>query len=209
MINIVHPAVRKIGRAWRSVKQWPAQWRPPDRRHAGKDESQLHPQLARGGERRVGGAAGTAAAPSPVPCACRSASSRSKTTRIPCSTWLRPWLSADTRSAPPPIWPRPGARGFEDFDLVISDIGLQNVHRGWNLMDEIKRSDVYPGLRSAVPGSEEDIARSKAGGSMPIVQPKPINLQSLEATLRRVIPPDNSTASSPFISHGGNANGRH
>ncbi len=73
----------------------------------------------------------------------------------------------------------------EDFDLLISEIGLPDG-TGLELMDEINKSLSLPGIAISGFGSDEDIELSKVAGLCAHLT-KPINLQSLEATIRRVV----------------------
>jgi CheY-like chemotaxis protein len=73
----------------------------------------------------------------------------------------------------------------EDFDLVISDIGLPDG-TGLDLMDEIKRTRGLPGIAISGFGSDEDIQMSKAAGFVEHLT-KPITFQVLEEKIRQVV----------------------
>lgn len=76
---------------------------------------------------------------------------------------------------------------LEDFDLVIADIGLPDGS-GLELMHEIKKTRGFPGIALSGFGSDEDIELSKAAGFATHLI-KPVDLQTLEATIRQVVPP--------------------
>jgi signal transduction histidine kinase/ActR/RegA family two-component response regulator len=70
------------------------------------------------------------------------------------------------------------------FDVIISDIGLPDAS-GYELMEQISRRHGIRGIALSGYGMERDMQRSRdAGFSEHLV--KPINLEQLEAVIRRV-----------------------
>ena len=73
------------------------------------------------------------------------------------------------------------AIGEERFDLLICDIGLPDG-TGFDLIQQVRRTNSTPALALSGFGMDEDIARAKAagfGGHLP----KPVNFQKLEAAI--------------------------
>lgn len=80
------------------------------------------------------------------------------------------------------------ARGLasnQEFDVLISDIGLPDA-RGYELMGELSRLYGLHGIAMSGYGMETDIAKSKEAGFSEHLT-KPIDLQSLESAIRRLV----------------------
>jgi CheY-like chemotaxis protein len=76
------------------------------------------------------------------------------------------------------------------FDILISDIGLPDAS-GYELMEQISRRFGIRGIALSGYGMERDMQRSRdAGFSEHLV--KPINLEQLEAVIRRVAKTENA-----------------
>ena len=73
----------------------------------------------------------------------------------------------------------------EVFDLLISDLDLPDGS-GLDLMHEISATRSFPGIAISGFGSDEDVRMSKEAG-FAVHLTKPIDLQTLEATMRRVV----------------------
>ena len=81
------------------------------------------------------------------------------------------------------------AAGAEDFDLVISDVGLPDGS-GLELMRELRdRYSITKGICLSGFGMESDIERSmEAGFEVHLI--KPVNIERLAEILREVFPPE-------------------
>lgn len=73
----------------------------------------------------------------------------------------------------------------EDFDLLISDIGLPD-RSGYELMQEVRAAKGIPGIALSGFGMENDINRARAAGFAQHLT-KPINFDQLNATIRDVL----------------------
>jgi two-component system CheB/CheR fusion protein len=72
----------------------------------------------------------------------------------------------------------------DNLDLVISDLGLPDG-TGFDLMEKIRQRSDIKGIALSGFGTEEDVARSqKAGFTEHLI--KPINLETLDAILKRI-----------------------
>ncbi len=71
--------------------------------------------------------------------------------------------------------------GKEDFDLLISDLGLPDGD-GHDLMAELQRSHGVPGIALSGYGMETDIARSRACGFCAHLT-KPVDIRALESAI--------------------------
>jgi two-component system CheB/CheR fusion protein len=72
----------------------------------------------------------------------------------------------------------------QDFDLVISDIGLPDGN-GLELMKKLKNQRIIKGIALSGFGMDEDIQKSQEAGFVAHLT-KPIDFQKLEATIQRV-----------------------
>jgi CheY-like chemotaxis protein len=72
----------------------------------------------------------------------------------------------------------------EDFDLLISDIGLPDGS-GWELMSELRTRRPVRGIALSGFSMDEDIQKSQRVGFMAHLS-KPVNPQELEDTIQRV-----------------------
>lgn len=73
----------------------------------------------------------------------------------------------------------------EDFDLVISDIGLPD-RTGYELMSELRETKGMPGIALSGFGMDADIAKSHDAGFAEHLT-KPINLDRLDEAIRRLL----------------------
>ena len=73
----------------------------------------------------------------------------------------------------------------EDFDLLISDIGLPD-RSGYDLMREVRVEKDLPGIALSGFGSEQDIDQAKQAGFSEHLT-KPINFERLEKTIQDVL----------------------
>jgi signal transduction histidine kinase/CheY-like chemotaxis protein len=73
----------------------------------------------------------------------------------------------------------------EDFDLLISDIGLPD-RSGYELMREVRLNKNLPGIALSGFGSEQDIEEAKQAGFAQHLT-KPINFERLERTIQEVL----------------------
>lgn len=73
----------------------------------------------------------------------------------------------------------------EDFDLIISDIGLPD-RSGYELMRELHATRPLPGIAISGFGMEHDINRSKAAGFSEHLT-KPINFERLEEAIQELL----------------------
>jgi signal transduction histidine kinase len=73
----------------------------------------------------------------------------------------------------------------EDFDLLISDIGLPD-RTGYELMSELRETKGLPGIALSGFGMDADVAKSHdAGFAEHLI--KPINLDKLDSAIRRLL----------------------
>ena len=82
----------------------------------------------------------------------------------------------------------------QDFDLLISDIGLPD-RSGYELMSELRESQGLPGIALSGFGMEADISKAHDAGFSEHLT-KPINFERLEKAIRRLLesPPNILTA---------------
>jgi signal transduction histidine kinase len=73
----------------------------------------------------------------------------------------------------------------EDFDLLISDIGLPD-RSGYELMREVRLKKDLPGIALSGFGSEQDVNQAKEAGFSEHLT-KPINFERLEKTIQSVL----------------------
>jgi signal transduction histidine kinase/CheY-like chemotaxis protein len=73
----------------------------------------------------------------------------------------------------------------EDFDLLISDIGLPD-RDGYDLMSELRKSKGLPGIALSGFGMEADVSRARDAGFSEHFT-KPINFERLEKAIRRLV----------------------
>jgi signal transduction histidine kinase/CheY-like chemotaxis protein len=73
----------------------------------------------------------------------------------------------------------------EDFDLLISDIGLPD-RSGYDLMREVRLNNDLPGIALSGFGSEQDVEQAKQAGFSEHLT-KPINFERLEKTIQDVL----------------------
>jgi len=73
----------------------------------------------------------------------------------------------------------------QDFDLLISDIGLPD-RSGYELMREVRLKKDLPGIALSGFGSEQDISQAREAGFSEHLT-KPINFERLEKTIQRVL----------------------
>ncbi|HYK23038.1 MAG TPA: ATP-binding protein [Candidatus Acidoferrum sp.] len=73
----------------------------------------------------------------------------------------------------------------EDFDLLISDIGLPD-RSGYELMIELRQSQGLPGIALSGFGMEADISKARDAGFSEHLT-KPINFERLEKAIRRLL----------------------
>ena len=74
---------------------------------------------------------------------------------------------------------------IEDFDLLISDIGLPD-RSGYELMREVRVNKDLPGIALSGFGSEQDIKQAKEAGFSEHLT-KPINFERLEKTIQNLL----------------------
>ncbi|MGI8436073.1 MAG: ATP-binding protein [Chthoniobacterales bacterium] len=75
--------------------------------------------------------------------------------------------------------------GQENFDLMISDIGLPD-RSGYELMEEIRATRSLPGIALSGFGMENDISRARAAGFANHLT-KPINFERLETAIQALL----------------------
>jgi DNA-binding response OmpR family regulator len=75
-----------------------------------------------------------------------------------------------------------GAR--EEFDLVISDLGLPDGN-GLELMRQLRSRRAVKGIAVSGFGTEADVARSREAGFVAHLT-KPVDIRALEATIHQV-----------------------
>jgi CheY-like chemotaxis protein len=73
----------------------------------------------------------------------------------------------------------------EDFDLLISDIGLPD-RSGYDLMRELRSSKPLPGIALSGFGTEQDANESRAAGFSEHLT-KPINFEQLEKAIQNLL----------------------
>jgi signal transduction histidine kinase len=73
----------------------------------------------------------------------------------------------------------------EDFDLLISDIGLPD-RSGYELMREVRLKKDLPGIALSGFGSEQDISQAREAGFSEHLT-KPINFERLEKTIQTLL----------------------
>jgi signal transduction histidine kinase len=73
----------------------------------------------------------------------------------------------------------------EDFDLLISDIGLPD-RSGYDLMREVRSSKPLPGIALSGFGTEQDVNESRAAGFSEHLT-KPINFDQLEKAIQNLL----------------------
>jgi CheY-like chemotaxis protein len=73
----------------------------------------------------------------------------------------------------------------EDFDLLISDIGLPD-RTGYELMSELRKTKGLRGIALSGFGMDADVAKSHDAGFAEHLT-KPINLDRLEDAIRRLL----------------------
>jgi signal transduction histidine kinase/CheY-like chemotaxis protein len=76
----------------------------------------------------------------------------------------------------------------EDFDLLISDIGLPG-RSGYELMRELRESKGLRGIALSGFGMENDVTKARAAGFSEHLT-KPINFERLEAAIRNLLEPE-------------------
>jgi len=74
---------------------------------------------------------------------------------------------------------------IEDFDLLISDIGLPD-RSGYELMREVRVNKDLPGIALSGFGSEQDVKQAREAGFSEHLT-KPINLERLEKTIQNLL----------------------
>src|ERR1043166_7028193 len=74
---------------------------------------------------------------------------------------------------------------IEDFDLLISDIGLPD-RSGYELMRELKVNKDLPGIALSGFGSEQDVKQAREAGFSEHLT-KPINFERLEKTIQNLL----------------------
>jgi len=73
----------------------------------------------------------------------------------------------------------------QDFDLLISDIGLPD-RSGYELMREVRLKKDLPAIALSGFGSEHDVNEARAAGFSEHLT-KPINFERLEKTIRNLL----------------------
>jgi DNA-binding response OmpR family regulator len=73
----------------------------------------------------------------------------------------------------------------EDFDLLISDIGLPD-RTGYELMSELRQSKGLAGIALSGFGTEADVNKAQDAGFAEHLT-KPINFERLEEAIRRLL----------------------
>jgi signal transduction histidine kinase len=74
---------------------------------------------------------------------------------------------------------------IEDFDLLISDIGLPD-RSGYELMRELRVNKDFPGIALSGFGSEQDVKQAREAGFSEHLT-KPINFERLEKTIQNLL----------------------
>lgn len=80
----------------------------------------------------------------------------------------------------------------ENFDLVISDIGLPD-RSGYELMQELRVKKGLRGIALSGFGMENDIARARDAGFSEHLT-KPINFERLEGAIKKILEPETASA---------------
>src|SRR5437870_8547489 len=73
----------------------------------------------------------------------------------------------------------------QDFDLLISDIGLPD-RSGYELMREVRLKKDLPGIALSGFGSEQDVNQAREAGFAEHLT-KPINFERLEKTMQSLL----------------------
>ena len=73
----------------------------------------------------------------------------------------------------------------QDFDLLISDIGLPD-RSGYELMREVRLNKDLPGIALSGFGTEQDVNQARAAGFSEHLT-KPINFERLEKTIQNLL----------------------
>jgi signal transduction histidine kinase/CheY-like chemotaxis protein len=81
----------------------------------------------------------------------------------------------------------------EEFDLVISDIGLPD-RSGYELMQELSTTKGLPGIALSGFGMENDVSRARAAGFSEHLT-KPINFDRLEESIQNLLEPEPAVGS--------------
>jgi signal transduction histidine kinase/ActR/RegA family two-component response regulator len=79
----------------------------------------------------------------------------------------------------------------ENFDLIISDIGLPD-RSGYELMQELRATKGLPGIALSGFGMENDVMRARAAGFSEHLT-KPINFERLEQAIQKILQPDGTS----------------
>jgi len=81
----------------------------------------------------------------------------------------------------------------EEFDLVISDIGLPD-RSGYELMQELSTTKGLRGIALSGFGMENDVSRARAAGFSEHLT-KPINFDRLEQSIQNLLEPEPAVGS--------------
>jgi signal transduction histidine kinase/CheY-like chemotaxis protein len=81
----------------------------------------------------------------------------------------------------------------ENFDLIISDIGLPD-RSGYELMQEVRATKNLRGIALSGFGMENDVTRARAAGFSEHLT-KPINFERLEQAIQKILQPDGTSQS--------------
>jgi len=81
--------------------------------------------------------------------------------------------------------------GTQDFDLLISDIGLPD-RSGYELMRELRNSKGLRGIALSGFGMERDISKAREAGFSEHLT-KPINFERLEEAIQNLIEPSSES----------------
>ena len=79
-------------------------------------------------------------------------------------------------------------RAEENFDLIISDIGLPD-RSGYELMQELRATKGLRGIALSGFGMENDITRARDAGFSEHLT-KPINFERLEGAIQKILEPE-------------------
>ena len=88
----------------------------------------------------------------------------------------------------------------QDFDLVISDIGLPD-RSGYELMQELRATKGLRGIALSGFGMENDVTRARDAGFSEHLT-KPINFERLEGAIRKILEAETASASAAPSSNG-------
>ena len=88
----------------------------------------------------------------------------------------------------------------ENFDLVISDIGLPD-RSGYELMQELRATKGLRGIALSGFGMENDITRARNAGFSEHLT-KPINFERLERAIKKILDPETASAPAAPSSNG-------